>query len=93
MPIAASIIPFWFGIGNHRAFIINFPINVILGKEFISIYKPQMYRLISVQPKLVENYLQKAENLFIEYKIEEKLENLKKSWTNLPEEDRKSILN
>ena len=39
MPIAASIAPFWFGVGDYRAFIIDFPINVILGKEFILICK------------------------------------------------------
>ena len=77
--IAASIAQFWFDVGNHRAFIIDFPIDMILGKEFIPICKLQICRLILVQPKSVENYLQKAENLFIEYKIEEKLENLKKS--------------
>jgi len=38
--IAASIAQFWFDEGNHRAFIIDFPIDMILGKEFIPMYRP-----------------------------------------------------
>jgi len=93
MLIVASIAPFWFSIGDHKAFIIDFPIDVILGKEFILIYRPQMHCLFLIQPRSIENYLQRVEQLFIEHKIEEKLENLDKSWGKLSRESCKLRLN
>ena len=47
---------------------------MILDKEFIPICKLQMHRLISIQLNLVKKYIQRAEQLFIEYKVEKKIE-------------------
>ena len=66
---------------------------MILGKDFIPICKLQMCRLISIQLNLVENYIQRAEQLFLEYKVEKKVEDLFQSWSDLTKKDRLDKLN
>ena len=38
-PLAVSIAPFQFRVGDYRVFILDFLIDIILDKEFIPIYK------------------------------------------------------
>ena len=52
-----------------------------------------MCRLISIQLNLVENYIQRAEQLFLEYKVEKKVEDLFQSWSDLTKKDRLDKLN
>ena len=56
--------PEYFRVGKHRAFIIDFPMELFAGSRFILIVKVEMCRLTLTQLKLVENYIQKAEFLF-----------------------------
>ena len=53
----ASIALFYFGVGNYRAFIIDFPYKALFGSDFILIVKLEIRRLISCQETVVDNYI------------------------------------
>ena len=40
-----SIIPYYFAVGDHRYFIIDFPMHLFMGEGFIPIARPEMRRL------------------------------------------------
>ena len=69
----AVILAHYFRVGDHRCFILNFHIEKFLGEEFIPIYKPEIRRLTTKQPKAVHNYIQRAKTLFHHHQIEQKL--------------------
>ena len=50
--------------------IVDFPIELFFSTEYLLLNSPQMCYLISNLSLLVSNYLQKDEDLFLEYKIE-----------------------
>ena len=74
---AVSIIPLYFEIGDHRAFVVNFSIEEILGDKFVPMYKVDMRRLISCQLSSIANYILRAKELFDQYWILEKLQQLR----------------
>ena len=76
VPYSISITLFYFEVGNHRVFIVDFLYEVLLGNEFVPIVKPNIRRLISYQEIAVENYIMRGEELFERYKIVEKLKKL-----------------
>ena len=67
-PISGSMLPHYFGVGDHRCFVLDFSVDTFLGEGFVPICKPEMRRLTSKQPKAVQNYLRKAESLFLHHK-------------------------
>ena len=73
-PYASSMAPFYMGAGDYRIFIVDFPIDMVMGSRFILICKPSIRRLISCQPRSVQNYIRYVEFLFRYYRIKEKLE-------------------
>ena len=64
VPCSVSIVPFYFRVGDHRAFIVDFPYEILLESNFIPMVKPEMRRLVSYQEKAMENYLTKGKELF-----------------------------
>jgi len=44
---SVSIVPFYFEVGDYRAFIINFLYKILLESDFVPIVKPEMRRLVS----------------------------------------------
>ena len=66
---------------------------MVIGSRFIPICKPSMRRLISYQPRSVQNYIGYAEFLFRHYKIKEKLEVLQEKGTDLSSCEREVHLN
>ena len=62
--LASATFLHYFGIGDYRCIVIDFSISKFLDKGFIPIYKPEMRRLTTKQPKAIQNYLQRAESLF-----------------------------
>ena len=66
--------PFYIDTGDYRIFIVDFPIDMVMGSRFIPICKSSMRRLISCQPCSVQNYIGYAEFLFRHHRIKEKLE-------------------
>ena len=75
-PRAASIAPFYLGVGDHRIFVVDFPKDFIIGEGFVPLCKPSMRRLVSCQPKVVLNYLMQGEFLFTYHRIREKLDKI-----------------
>ena len=76
LPSRASILPHYFGVEDHRAFILDFPSNLFLGEGFIPTARIEMRRLTSSQPQSVLNYINQAENKFSHHKIREKVDSL-----------------
>ena len=74
IPNALSIAPFHFEVVDYRTFIVDFPMNLITGDEFVLIAKLSIRRLILNQLQLVDNYIQRGEKLFNHYKIPEKID-------------------
>ena len=68
---------YYFRIGGHRYFIVDFSHELIIGERFLPIARPEMRRLTLNQPKVISNYLQNAEHLIQHYKIKYKIDNLK----------------
>ena len=75
-PSASSITPFYFGVEDYRAIIVNFLMELITGDEFVLITKSSMRRLLSIQLQSIENYIKRSEELFDHHKITEKMESL-----------------
>ena len=92
-PCASSMAPFYMGAGDHRIFVVDFSIDMVMGSRFILICKLSMRRLISCQPCLVQNYIGYAEFLFRHHRIKEKLEVLQEKWTDLSSCERENHLN
>jgi len=56
-PCTSSIAPFYLEAGNHIIFIVDFPIELVMGDRFILICRPSIRRLISCHPSSVSNYI------------------------------------
>ena len=92
-PSVVAIFPYYFGVGDHHYIVIDFLIEKFLGEGFILIYKLEMQRLTTKQPKAVKNYLQQAESLFHHYHIHQKVEELESQWQDLYSNERANRLN
>ena len=78
-PCASSMALFYLGAGDHRVFIVDFPMEYIIGSRFVLMCYSSMRRLIFCQPQSVKNYLEYSEFLFKHYRIKEKLDSIEKS--------------
>ena len=76
---ASSMALFYLGTGDHRVFIIDFPMEYIMRSRFVPMCHPSMRRLISYQPQSVKNYLEYSEFLFKHHQIKEKLDSIEES--------------
>ena len=92
-PYTSSIALFYLGIGDYRIFIIDFPIELVIGDRFILICRPSMRRLISCHPSSVSNYIQHLEFLFKYYRIKEKLDALEDRWSFTSTSQREEQIN
>ena len=77
------MLPHYFGVGDHRCFILDFLIELFLGDRFIPIYKPEIWRLTTKQPKAVQNYISRVESLIIHHCIDRKIQDLTDQWARL----------
>ena len=50
---AVYTLPHYFGVRDYQCMILDFPKESFLGNGFILIYKPEMWRLTTKQPKVV----------------------------------------
>ena len=85
--------PFYLGTGDHRVFVVDFPMEYLMGSRFIPICYPSMRRLILCQLKSVTNYLGHAEFLFKHNRIKEKLDRIEESWESYAKKEREERLN
>jgi len=92
-PEAFSFAPFYFGVGDLWAMIVDFDINLFLGQNYIPIYRPHARRLISKQPRVVKAYILKVEKLFLEHHIPDRLNELTSKGHLLTTEEHSRRLN
>jgi hypothetical protein len=53
--------PFYFRVGDHCAFIVDFLSELLLRISFIPMCRVDMRILVSCEPKAVQNYLERSE--------------------------------
>ena len=80
---STSNLPYYFGVGDHRCFITDFPKSLFFGKDLILIARSNIRRLTLVQLWLVQNYLEKAEQLLDHHRVGMKIDDLKDEWPDL----------
>ena len=80
--------PFYLGAGDHRIFIVDFPMELVMGDRFIPICRPSMRRLISYHPSSMSNYIQYSDFLFKHHRIKEKLDALEDRWSSTSTSER-----
>ena len=93
IPYTSSITPFYFEVGDHRVIIIDFPMKLLTGDEFVLMAKSKIKRIISSQLQSVENYISISKELFNHYKIADKLDKLYEEWNLFFTEEQERKLN
>ena len=68
MPTEVSITPFHFGVGDHRAYVVDFQMKSILGDLAIPMCTPNKRRLTRFFTIIVQRYLERTEAQFILHK-------------------------
>ena len=88
-----SILPHYFGVGDHKCIIVNFLREIFFRLQTIPIVKAKMHRLSLSQPQSVKNYIQKAEQLLTYHKIDQKINLIKRDWPHLTQLKKENQLN
>ncbi len=71
----ACVMFFGYGVGNHRAFILNIPIKSLVGVDPVKIVRPASRRLNSQLPGCNEAYCDSLEKNIIRHHLLERLHN------------------
>ena len=90
---ASIMAPFYFGAGDHRVLVVDFPMEYVMCSRFIPMCRLLMIRLISCQPKSMSNYLAHSEFLFKHHRTKEKLHRLEDIWESHSQLEREERLN
>ena len=69
----ACVMPFGFGIGNHRAFILDLPVEALVGESPVRIIRPAGQRLNSRVPGCSETYIKSLECNIKNHRLIERL--------------------
>jgi hypothetical protein len=69
----ACIMPFGYGVGNHRAFILDIPLESLVGINPVRIVRPASRRLNSRIPGCGKAYIQSLESNIIQHRLIERL--------------------
>ena len=80
MPTAVSISLFHFGVGDHRAHVVDFQMKSTLGDLAIPLCSPNKIHITYSFPIIVQRYLERAENQFTLHAIPFKIQQLKEQW-------------
>ena len=72
----ACFLPFFFGVGDHRAIILDIPIHSLLGGDIHKIARPTARRLVCSSPEVREKYNEILELYCIQHRIQNKLYSL-----------------
>jgi hypothetical protein len=65
----ACVMPFRFGMGNHRAFILDIPLESLVGVNPVKIVKPVSQRLNSRLPKCSKAYIESLEKNIVKHRL------------------------
>jgi hypothetical protein len=69
----ASVMPFRYGVGNHRAFIVNIPIELLVGINPVKIVRPAGRRLNSKLPGCSKVYINSFKSNIIRHRLLKRL--------------------
>jgi hypothetical protein len=69
----ACVMPFGYGIGNHKAFVLDIPIASLVGKDPVKIVQPVGWRLNSRLPGCSEAYIKSLEDNIQQHRLLERL--------------------
>jgi len=72
----ARFLPFWVGIGDHRAIVVDIPQQVLYGEQLLRIIRPKGRKLQCRQERVKDKYLTKLRIQTRRHKLEEKLQRL-----------------
>ena len=71
---SASFLPFYFGIGDHRAIAVDIPISIITGVKRIKVQIPSMRRLNTSRYECTIKYIQILTSYLTKHKVKRKIE-------------------
>ena len=69
----ACVMPFGYGVGDHRAFILDIPLESLVGINPMRISRPASRRLNSQIPGCGKAYIESLENNIIQHRLIERL--------------------
>ena len=78
-----SIRPFHFGVGDHRAYAVEFQMKIMLGDLSIPLCSPNKRRLTCSFTIIFQRCLERSETQFTLHKIPFKIQQLKEPWHTL----------
>ncbi len=87
----ACVMPFGYGIGDHRMFIFDVTMESLIGKNSTKVVQPASRRLNSKLPRCREAYAQSLERNIVQHRLLERLNEVNHS--NLPHEMKVEKLN
>ena len=93
MTAAVTICPFHFGVGYHRAYVVDFQINSVIGEPSVPLCVLNKRRLTSPFPTLVKRHLKRDEAQLQLHKFLLKIQQLKYQWHTLNPSRREIKLN
>ena len=71
---SATMLPFFFSIGDHRGIMIDIPEHMLLGNKLIKIKRPYARRLICGRPEVRNKYVKLLERYCTKNKLQEKID-------------------
>ncbi len=69
----ACVITFGYGVGYHRAFILDIPLESLVGANPVKIIRPVSWRLNSRLPKCSQAYIESLKRNIVEHRLLERL--------------------
>jgi hypothetical protein len=74
--VGARFLPFWVGIGDHRALVVDIPQQILYGEQLLRIVRPQGRKLQCNKEEVKEKYLQNVKRQTQLHKIVDKIHRL-----------------
>jgi hypothetical protein len=71
----ACVMPFGYGVGNHRAFILDIPLQSLVGVNPVQIVRPSSRRLTSRLPGCGKAYVRSLKENIIQHRLIKRLHN------------------
>ena len=89
----ATVLPFFFRIGDHRGFMMDVPEELILGNKLTTIQRPYARRLICKKKEVQTKYIKELEYQIAYHKLDKKMDYIKNNKMNLSKEQTTNLLN
>lgn len=77
--VGACVMPFGYGVGDHRLFIVDFRSDTVVGATPVKIVRPSARRLNTRLPYVAERYSKRLKGNILRHRLLEKLDCMKKN--------------